>query len=139
MLQVGLWNVVSVPDGAPSTVKEEHDLSQDRKFSYFYSCKDMLQKPDFSTEVPSPPLQLAPFSKTVSLTATELPSACCNNPRVTPGPPVALCRATGSRVACTACLHRSSRACCTGRVVDTCSDHGAVVGACCAGDPGNGC
>lgn len=54
VLQAGLWNVVSVPDGAPSTVRDEVDPSQDRKFSYFYSCKDMLQNPDFSTEVSLP-------------------------------------------------------------------------------------
>lgn len=53
-MQAGLWNVVSVPDGAPATVRDEVDPSQDRKFSYFHSCKDMLQNPDFSAEVTSP-------------------------------------------------------------------------------------
>ena len=51
VLQAGLWNVVSVPDGAPSTVRDEVDPSQDRKFTYLNNCQDMLQKPDFSAEV----------------------------------------------------------------------------------------
>lgn len=58
-MQAGLWNVVSVPDGAPSRVKEdsEPDPQQDRKFSYLQTCQHMLQNLDLAQDVRLPPLE----------------------------------------------------------------------------------
>lgn len=45
--------MVSVPDGAPSRVKEdsEVDPQKDRKFSYLQTCQHMLQNLDLAHEV----------------------------------------------------------------------------------------
>lgn len=41
----GVWNVVSVPDGAPATVQEQTPTrEEDRKFSYVWNCHDWLKK-----------------------------------------------------------------------------------------------
>ena len=46
----GIWNVVSVPDGAPATVQEVTPTKdEDRKFSYVWNCHDWLKR--FSTYV----------------------------------------------------------------------------------------
>jgi twinkle protein len=47
--QAGLWNVVSVPFGAPSKAGdkqrnfESYDPLRDRNFSYIWECEDLLQ------------------------------------------------------------------------------------------------
>lgn len=45
MVEAGLENVVSVPDGAPKLVKDgEIDPADDKKFSYVWNCKDLLDR-----------------------------------------------------------------------------------------------
>ena len=54
-VQIGLWNVVSVPDGAPapSTAAQEAGKKpdNDRKFSYLQSCQKLLQSMEYANEV----------------------------------------------------------------------------------------
>ena len=41
--EAGVWNVVSVPDGAPKKVQDEApDEEDDTKFSYVWNCRDFL-------------------------------------------------------------------------------------------------
>lgn len=47
MLQAGLWNAVSVPDGAPAQARKESDplppAGQDKKFSYLDTCAPLFK------------------------------------------------------------------------------------------------
>jgi hypothetical protein len=75
-VQAGLWNVVSVPDGAPAVVREDvqADASQDRKFSYLRSCQNILQSPEFSEEVRCMPSPLHAVTIPRALPAAPLPA-----------------------------------------------------------------
>lgn len=61
-VQIGLWNVVSVPDGAPAPSKSADGTAAaapaaggDRKFSYLNNCKELLQSFEYAKEVCPPP------------------------------------------------------------------------------------
>lgn len=55
LLQIGLWNVISVPDGAPSVSRDDDDPpptpEKDRKFSYLKSSQKLLQNLDYACDV----------------------------------------------------------------------------------------
>ena len=59
-IQIGLWNVVSVPDGAPAVSAADDDSAApksgdaDRKFSYLQTCQNLLQSIDFANEARRP-------------------------------------------------------------------------------------
>jgi hypothetical protein len=53
-LQIDVWNVVSVPDGAPSASRPDDSSpapNQDRKFSYLQSSENLLQSMAYANEV----------------------------------------------------------------------------------------
>ena len=58
-LQIGVWNVASVPNGAlaPTACGEGRPrppagqgLAQERKYSYLHTCQALLQSNDFASE-----------------------------------------------------------------------------------------
>lgn len=53
-MQAGLWNVVSVPDGASGSTRPVQDFmkaSHSKEFNYLYNCRNMLQDPRYCAEV----------------------------------------------------------------------------------------
>ena len=58
VIQAGLWNAVSVPDGAPpkATPEDAELLSpkKDRKFSYMDTCADLLDEQSHKADVVRP-------------------------------------------------------------------------------------
>lgn len=71
-MQIGLWNVVSVPDGAPSAPAgggkaaaavgdDGKPLGPDRKFSYLQTCEALLQSIEYANEACSLPSALRIF------------------------------------------------------------------------------
>ena len=58
MIQAGLWNAVSVPDGAPPKATPENvelpSPEKDRKFSYMDTCAELLDEQSHKADVVRP-------------------------------------------------------------------------------------